>query len=450
LTECSEQLHFNFYHHKELVADFKGGEISSDAGLLALKELADRLGWLKEAAQLLSDSRDPRRTTHDTLTLFEQRIFGLIAGYEDANDHDRMRHDPILKLVAGRDPEGESLASQPTLSRFENSVCAREVVRLGRLLIRHVIAAHKKRKSKRIILDIDPTDDPCHGRQQLTMFSGFYDQYMYFPLLVFDRATGLLAGVRLRAGNVHGSHRAVQVLEPIVSALRKALPRAEIIIRADAGLAVPMLYRFCEERGLQYILGISSNQVFKDRTEWALSWLSGRFEETGRWQRWVGGFKHRAGSWGRTRRILYKAEVNSEGTNLRFVVTNMKGLPANLYPFYCDRGTAETFIDELKNALKADRLSCSRFVANAFRLVMFAFSYNLLRVYHGLLKNTSLEGASIETIRSRLVKIGARVRTTCRCVRVHMASGWPFRAVLRLVMSRIASLGKAPPLPAAT
>jgi len=450
MAKCVAQLHFDFYHNKEVVADFKGGEISSDAGLLALKELADRLGWLRDAAGLLSDARDPNRTTHGTLTLLEQRIFGLIAGYEDANDHDRMRHDPILKLVAGRCPEEESLASQPTLSRFENSVAARDVARVNRLLVGHVIAQHKRRKSKRIILDIDPTDDPCHGRQQLSLFNGFYDQYMYFPLLVFDRATGLLAGVRLRAGNVHGAHRALQLLGPIVSALRAALPSREIIIRGDAGLAVPELYRFCERRGLEYILGIPSNRVFKERTQWALKWLSARLEKTGRPRRWVGGFKHRAGSWRRTRRILYKAEVNPEGTNRRFVVTNMKGLPVHLYPFYSGRGTAETFIDELKNALKADRLSCSRFVANAFRLAMFAFSYNLLRVYHGLLKDTALEGASIETIRSRLVKIGARVRSTSRRVWVHLAGGWPFREVLELVMSRIKALAHPPPLPAAS
>lgn len=374
MTVCSRQLHFSFYHHKQLVADFKGGEISSDAGLLPLKELADRLGWLRQAARVLSDPRDPGRTSHDTLTLLEQRVFGLIAGYEDANDHDRMRHDPILKLVAGRGPDAPALASQPTLSRFENRVTARDVVRLSRLLIDPVVAEHKRRKSTEVVLDIDPTDDPCHGRQQLSLFNGFYDQYMYLPLLVFDRATGLLAGVRLRRGNSPASHRAVQVLEPIVRALRRALPRVRIILRADAGFAVPEVYLFCERRGLEYTIGIPSNALFKDRTRWALSWLSGRFERTGRPQRWIGGFPHQAGSWHRPRRILYKAEVNGQGTNLRFVVTNRTGLPVHLYPFYCDRGTAETFIDELKNALKADRLSCSRFVANGFRLAMFALS----------------------------------------------------------------------------
>ncbi len=445
MTECS-QLTFDFYHHKQLVADFKGGAISSDAGLLAVRQLSERLGWLRRAAATLADERDQCRTSHDMLSLLRQRIFGLIAGYEDANDHDRMRHDPVLKLVVQRQPDGKALASQPTLSRFENSVTAREVVALNRQLIDHVIAEHRKRRSKEIILDVDPTDDPCYGQQQLTMFNGFYGQYMYFPLLVFDRATGLLAGVRLRAGNTHAAHRVIQLLKPIVSALRRALPRRKIVIRADAGLAVPRLYRFCEGNALGYLIGIATNQVFKETTEWAVSWLSERFQRDHRPHRWIGGFRHRAQTWQRERRIVYKAEINARGTNRRFVVTNLPGLPVHLYRIYCDRGTAETFIDELKNALKADRLSCRRFVANAFRLAMVAFAYNLLRVFGGLLKNTPFDGASIETIRSRLLKIGARIGTTARRVWVHLASGCPYRSVLAVVLRRIATLGHAPPV----
>ena len=445
MTDCSSQVTFDFYHCKELVADFKGGAITSDAGLLAVRELADRLGWFQRAAEVLRDERDPSRTTHDSLTLLRQRGFGFIAGYEDANDHQRMRHDPVLKIVADREPEGESLASQPTLSRFENSVTAREVVKLNRLLIEHVIAEHKKRRSKTVILDIDPTDDPCHGRQQLALFNGFYDQYMYLPLLVFDRATGLLAGVRLQAGNVYPARRAVALLKPIVRALRAALPRIRIIVRGDAGLAAPGLYRFCEEQALGYLIGIRANAVFKERTEWALAWLSERFDREGKPLRWIGGFRHRAAGWPRLRRILYKAEVNAEGANRRFVVTNLSGLPVHLYSLYCDRGTAETFIDELKNALTADRLSCHRFLANAFRLVLVAFAYNLVRAFRPLLKGTPFEGASVETIRSRLLKIGARIRSTARRVWVHLASGFPHREVLALVLDRIAALANAPP-----
>src|SRR3990172_2871687 len=364
MTECFEQLTFDFYHDKHLVADFKGGAITSDAGLLPVRELEARLGWLTEAAGVLANARAPSRTLHDVLTLLRQRVFGLIGGYEDGNDHTRMRNDPALKLIA----------------------------------------EHRKRHSKEIVLDVDPTNDPCHGHQQQVFFNAFYDQHMLFPLLVFDRVTGFLAGVRLRAGNASGAHRVLQLLRPIVRRLKKALPGVKIIIRADGGFAVPRLYRFCEENALGYLIGISTNSVFKETTQWAVTWLSERFERKPVPCRWIGGFRHRAGTWRRERRILYKAEVNREGTSRRFVVTNLPGLPANLWPRYDDRGTAETFIDQLKNALKADRLSCHRFTANAFRLVMTAFAYNLIRAFAMLLEGTCFESASAETIRSRLLK----------------------------------------------
>jgi hypothetical protein len=275
-------------------------------------------------------------------------------------------------------------------------------------------------------------------------FNAFYDQHMLFPLLVFDRATGFLAGVRLRAGNASSAHRVLQLLRPMVRALKKALPGVKIVLRADAGFAAPRVYRFCEAEGLRYLIGIATNNIFKRTTQWAVAWLSERFERQPVPSRWIGGFRHRAGTWLRERRILYKAEVNAEGTNRRFVVTNLPGLPAHLWPRYDDRGTAETFIDQLKNGLKADRLSCHRFIANAFRLVMTAFAYNLIRAFSLQLKGTCFESASAETLRSRLLKIGARVRQTARRVWVHLATGFPHREVLLTALRRIQTL-RAPP-----
>jgi len=447
MTQCFGQLTFGFYEHKQLVADFKGGRISSDTGLLAVRELEDKLGWLAETASLISDPRREDRTELDILTLLRQRVFALVAGYEDQNDHDRMRADPVLKLTCQRAPEDEPLASQPTLSRFENWPTAREVARLNRLLVQHYISLHRHERPKEIILDVDPTDDPCHGAQQLALFNGFYDQYMYLPLLVFERATGMLLGVRLRAGKVHAAHRVLQLIGPIVNSLRRAFPNTRIILRADAGFAVPRLYRFCEQRGLQYLIGIASNKRFKAHTAWDVERLCERFERKKESCRYVAGFWHRAGSWSRKRRIIYKVEVNTEGTNRRFLVSNMKGLPVHLWRLYCDRGTAETFIDQLKNALKADRLSCHRFVANAFRLIQFALAYNLMRVFGSKLCGTVLEGATIETIRTRLLKMGARIRQTVRRVWVHIASGFPFREVLALVLERIAMMPGRPSPP---
>ncbi|MHC4917312.1 MAG: IS1380 family transposase [Planctomycetota bacterium] len=448
MTDCCRQLTFSFYQHKRLVADFKGGQISSDTGLLAVRELEEKLGWLAEAASLIADPRRPDRTQLSVLEMLRQRVFGLIAGYEDQNDHDRMRTDPVLKLACDRGPKQDALASQPTLSRFENWPTAREVARLNRRLVQHHIALHRHSPPAEIVLDVDPTDDPCHGAQQMALFNGFYDQYMYLPLLVFDRATGMLLGVRLRAGKVHAAHRVLQLTAPIVRALKAAFPRTRIILRADAGLAVPRLYEFCDRQGLQYLVGIASNVAFKARTDWELQKVRERFERTGRPRRYVAGFWHRAASWSRKRRIIYKVEANAEGTNRRFLVTNMKGLPVHLHRLYCDRGTAEGFIDQLKNALKADRLSCHRFVANAFRLVQFALAYNLMRAFGSKLAGTVLEGATVETIRTRLLKVGARIEQTVRRVWVHIAGGFPLREVLALVLERIACMPNAPPAPA--
>jgi len=440
VTECPKQLSFEFYQDKHLLADFKGGRISSDTGLLAVRELEQKLGWLAEAASLIEDPRREDRTALDTLTLFRQRVFGLIAGYEDQNDHDRMRTDPVLKLSCDRSPAGDDLASQPTLSRFENQVSPREVALLNRLLVGHYIALYTEDPPAEIILDVDPTDDPCHGAQQLALFNGFYDQHMYLPLLVFERATGMLLGVRLRGGKVHPAHRVLQLLGPIVRALKGAFPKTRIILRADAGFAVPRLYRFCEREGLLYLIGIPTNAVFKRHTEVDMEHLVERFEATGKMRRHFSSRWHRAGSWHRKRRVIYKVEAGPEGTNSRFVVTNMKGLPIHLWRLYCDRGTAETFIDQLKNALKADRLSCRRFTANAFRLVQFALAYNLMRVLGSKLCGTVLEGASIETIRTRLLKVGARIRQTVRRIWVHIASGFPYREVLAVALERIGAM----------
>jgi len=439
MTDCRPQLTFSFYSRKPVVADFSGGQITSDAGLLPIRELDHRLGWTARAAGLLADPRQPAKTEHAFVEMFRQRFFGLIAGYPDCNDHDRLRDDQLLQTICDR-PAGDPLASQPTLSRFENAVTARQVAQLNRLLMAQFLQVHRKRRPRRLTLDIDPTDDPCHGHQQLALFNGFYDQYMYLPTLVFERTSGLLLAVRLQAGNAAGSTRTVGILKPLIRQLRARWPKVKILLRADAGLGSPRLYRFCEQNRLDYLIGFIASAPLQERTRWALDWLKERFERTGQDSRWMGGFKHQAGTWDRPRRILYKAEVNKEGTNRRFVVTNCKGLPHHLWPLYNDRGTAETFIDDLKNGLAMDRLSCSRFVANAFRLAMAALAYNLLRTFRVTLARTELENASIQTIRARLIKIGARVVASVRRVWVHLSSAFPLAELLKKSLAIIQAM----------
>ncbi len=448
MTECNTQLRFSFHKNLPVVADFSGGQLTSDAGLLRLRELDHRLGWSQAAAGQLADTRDPAKVEHDLTTILRQCLFALIAGYEDANDHTRLRTDPTVKLLCGRDlSEGSDLASQPTISRFENGVTPRQVAQLNRLLLKQYIQLHRDNAPQQIILDVDPTDDPCHGHQQLALFNGFYDQYMYLPLLVFERASGMLLGARLRPGTAHPASRVLQLLKPIVKKLRRAFPEVQITIRADAGFVVPRLYRWCEKHRIGYLIGFPANSVLKEETDWALDWLQERFAHDGTPHRWVGGFMYQAGSWEKPRRILYKVEVNAQGTNRRFVVTNLPGLPAHLLPLYNDRGTAEGFIDQFKNQLSCDRLSCHRFLANAFRLLMTALAYNLLVTYRRQLAGTELESASVETIRSRLLKIGARLHQTVRRFWVYLASGFPFRELLTKLLQRIARL-HPPPLPA--
>ena len=444
MTDCREQLTFSFYPSKQVVADFQGGLISSDAGLLPIRELDGRLGWTARVAEQIVDARQPGKVDHSMVDLVRQRLFALIAGYEDGNDHTRLRHDPVLKTIVGRDLD-QPLGSQPVISRFENAVTARQVAQINRLLVEGFVQ-QQRRRPKRLVLDIDPTDDPCHGQQQGALFNGFYGQHMYLPMLVFERSTGMLLGVRLRAGNVPAAHRVIQLLKPIVRRLRQQWPGLDILLRADAGFATPVLYRFCERHRIEYLIGFRASKPLKKQTQWALGWLQERFARDGKPARHRGGFLHQADRWTRARRILYKVEVNDQGTHRRFVITNCKGIPHHLWPEYDDRGTAETFIDDLKNGLAMDRLSCERFVANAFRLMLAAVAYNLLRVFRSTLADTELETASVETIRSRLIKIGARVRQTARRIWVHLASAFPLREGLRRSLLRIAAL--PPPDPA--
>jgi hypothetical protein len=443
MTDCRKQITFSFHSRKEVVADFRGGEISSDAGLLPLVELDRRLEWTARIAGQLEDPRQAAKTEHDLTQLIRQRFFGLLAGYEDCNDHQRLKKDPILKAAAGK-PLDRDLASQPTFSRLENAVTAEEVEKINRLLCGQFLQVQGRRRPRRLVLDIDTTDDPCHGHQQQALFNGFYDQYMYLPLLVYQRGSGMLLGVRLQPGNASAAGQAVDLLAPIVRRLRAKWPKVKIVIRGDAAFGCPVMYDFCEANKLGYIFGLTATDPLKKQTEWASAWVRERHEKTGQSELHLGGFPYRAGSWPHPRRILYKVEANAQGANRRFAVTNLPGLPAHLWAFYNDRGAAETFIDDFKNGLKMDRLSCHRFEANAFRLVLTAAAYNLLRVFRGALAGTELESATTETIRTRLIKIGARVRQTARRIWVHLSSAFPLRDLLERATAAVQALASSP------
>ena len=431
MTCCIPQLSFSFYRHQPIRADFSGGQITSDAGLLPLRAFDQHHHVTHDLAQLLSDPREDDRVRHDSLRLLRQRIYQIIAGYEDANDADRLRHDPMLQIVADQ-KLGEALGSQPTLSRWENAPSPRDLVRLNDALLEIFIRVCGDQVQGRgeILLDIDSTDDPTHGQQQLSFFNGAYGQHMYHPMLVFERHTGCLLAARLRPGNASSHARIVPMLLRLVPRLQTAFPNIKIKLRGDAGFALPLLYQFCEFFDIQYALGIPANQVFQRRAESRQKQLKRRYRRTQLPQRSFSSFRHRARSWSHQRRICYKAEHTVAGTNLRFLITNCSGPAATVFAFYNDRGECENRIEEFKNGFRADRLSCHRFLANAFRLLLHGFAYNLVNLFRLQLPQP-WRSAQIETLRARLFKLGARVRQTARCIRIHLATGWPFQSLFR-------------------
>jgi len=433
VTTCIPQLTFSFYCHQPIRADFSGGQITSDAGLLPLRAFDQRHHLTRDWAELLSDPRDEDRVRHDALLLLRQRIYQIVAGYEDANDADRLRHDPLLQIVADQ-KLGHPLGSQPTLSRWENAPSARDLVRLNDALLEIFLrlGGNQVRRQGEILLDIDSTDHPTHGQQQLSFFNGAYDQHMYHPMLIFERHTGCLLALRLRPGNASSHARILPMLARLIARLQAAFPAVPIKLRGDAGFALPLLYEFCEFFGLQYALGIPANAVFQRRAEPLQKSLQRRYRRTQLPQRGFSSFRHRARSWSHQRRICYKAEHTAAGTNLRFVITNCPGRAAEVFAFYNDRGECENRIEEFKNGFRADRLSCHRFRANAFRLLLHGLAYNLVNLFR-LQLPPAWRSAQIETLRARLFKLGARVRQTARCIRIHLASGWPGQSLFREV-----------------
>jgi Transposase DDE domain group 1 len=433
VTDCIPQLVFSFYRHRPIHADFSGGQITSDAGLLPLRAFDQSRQLTRDLAETLSDPRQGDRVRHDSLALLRQRIYQIVAGYEDANDADRLRHDPLLQIIADQ-KLGEALGSQPTVSRWENAPSGRDLVRLNDALLDQFMRLCGKQVRQRgeILLDIDSTDDPTHGRQQLSFFNGAYDQHMYHPMLIFERHTGCLLAARLRAGNASSHARIVPMLLRLVPQLEAAFPGVPIKVRGDAGFALPLLYEFCEFFGIQYAFGIPANCIFQQRAEPRQKQLKRRYRRTQLPQRGFSSFRHRARSWPRQRRICYKAEHTVVGTNLRFLITNRLGRASKVFAFYNDRGECENRIEEFKNGFRADRLSCHRFLANAFRLLLHGSAYNLVNLFRLQLPQP-WRSAQIETLRAQLFKIGARVRQTARCVRLHLASGWPFQNLFRSV-----------------
>jgi hypothetical protein len=362
------------------------------------------------------------------LSLLKQRVYQIACGYEDQNDSNFLRSDPLLKLVCGALPEsGEDLASQPTICRMENAVTNRACYQMARALAELYIAQRGKDGApEKIVLDFDATDDPTHGDQEESYYHGYFKEHIYHPLLVFDGDTGQLISALLRAGNTHASRSTVALLKRLVGLLRSAWPGVEVELRADAGFAVPAVYDYCEAEGIRYTIALITNSRLEEMASSLLEEAQRRYEQQrGRKVRLLSQGHYQARSWQIERRVVYKAEVMEEGTNTRFVVTNRPDEPDELYAHYTERGETENRIKDLKVALKADRLSCHRFVANQFRLLLHAAAYWLMDTLRKKLVDEGIERMQLDTLRLKLVKIGGRVRELLTKVRIHLASGHP-------------------------
>ena len=410
-----------------LAVDFQGGRLTSDGGWSWVAEADAALGLTAALAAVLPDHRR-RRGRHALLDLLRQRIYQIVAGYEDQDDADTLRTDPLLKLVCGRLPETDpDLASQPTLSRWENAYSARDGYRLA-VALGEVYLRERERDGvpARIVLDLDSTDDPTHGAQEGSAYHGYYRQHMYHPLLVFDGETGHFITAVLRPGTAHAGHGALALLKRLVRRLRERWPGVAIELRADAGFAKPEIYAYCEGERITYTIGLGANaRLTVLAAPLVAAAVAAAAHADGAKVRVLDETRYQAESWPHARRVVIKAEVLAKGTNTRCVVTTRTDAPEALYGWYTDRGETENWIKDLKVACFADRLSCHRFLANQLRLLLHGAAYCLLDTLRRWLVQAGTERMALATVRLRLIKVGGRVRQLATRVHLRLASSHP-------------------------
>ena len=433
---------FRELFEKPTTAIFDGEAQTSDGGAGLLGAVDRRLGLTDSLAACFVDRRDPSRIEHLFEELLRQRVFSIGLGYCDQNDAARVGHDPMLKALSGRAPiKGADLASQPTLSRFENSVTATELVEMAHTLEKNVVARLSKRypTARCVTIDMDPSVDPTHGNQQGTLFNAFYDTWCYLPcfgtLIIDGDPEQYLFCARLRPGNAAACRSALRTIRRMVERLRNAFPGAEIRVRLDSGFASPQVFDALDELGVKYVVGMPKNSRLLELCEVemvAAKVVAFNEEKTAQI---YGEFKYAAGSWKRKRRIVFKAQVlvadgKLNKDNPRFVVTNISRStkPKTVYRgIYCARGDAENRLKELKYGLAVDRTSCTSFVANQFRVLMTAAAYVLFQELRYTLRGTEAARWQVRTLRERLLKIGGRVVESVRRIVVHLAAACPWR-----------------------
>jgi len=424
-------LEFKMVSDKRLTADFTGGDVSTDGGVLVLREIANRLGIVDQLAGAIRDTRHQSYVRHDSKDLFAQRIYQVACGYDDADDSDDLRIDPGFKAACERLPSEGDLASQPTISRFENAMSSRDLYRIADVLVDQFISSYKT-APEALLLDIDDTDDPTHGAQQLSLFNAYYDEYCYQPLFIFEGTSGKLVTSILRPGRRPSGKETIAIIKRVIQRIRVSWPKVGILIRGDSHFATPELYSWCDSHDVHYILGLSSNSILKNYIHVAVSEARRAFELSGEKARVFKQIRYQAGSWHRSLRVIIMAEASDRGDNVRFVVTSLESCrPSFLYEtVYCGRGQMENFIKDHKIALRSGRTSCHRFIANCVRLMLHSAAYIIMHTLREkALADTDFANAQFDTIRLRLLKIGAEVREMKTKVRFIFPSSYPLKHV---------------------
>jgi hypothetical protein len=428
---------------KPVHARFDAGRLTSDAGILVLAEIERRLGLAERLARCIEDPRAPERVHHTLAEMIRFRALLIAAGYPDADDCDSLRTDPAFKMAVGRLPEsGADLCSQPTMSRLENLPGPIALKRMMAAMITLFCDSFAE-PPRRIVLDIDDTEDRVHGGQQLALFHAYYDSRCFLPIHIYEASTGKPVAMILRPGKTPDGAEVALVLRHVVRAIRARWPRVDILIRGDSHYGRHEAMSWCEQHRVAYIFGLAGNPVLLANVtalaeDAALERVEGEAEKVRRY----GEFAYAAKSWGHERRVIARVEASAYGSDSRFVVTNLRGTPKWLYEaVYCARGQAENLIKAHKRHLASDRTSCSKATANQFRLLIHTAAYWLLHTLRGLApRNSFWRNAQFDTIRLALIKVAGRVIELATRIKVSLPSSYPDQASLALLAARAAKL----------
>jgi hypothetical protein len=429
---------------KKVSVGFDGGMLSSDAGVLLLRGVEERLGIASRLAGCLNDRRAPDRIDHTVEEMLRLRMFAIAAGYEDANDCNKLRDDPVFKMAVGRAPEsGRPLCSQPTVSRLENAPSKIEIVRLMGAMVDQFCASYSRMPAS-IILDIDDTFDAVHGHQQLSLFNAHYDERCFLPIHIYEGTSGKPVAVILRSGTTPSGAEVRTILKHVIARIRRHWPRVVILVRGDSHYGRPEAMAWCEANGISYIFGLAGNDVLAGMVHPVADALCVRRALLGVAKRrtWTK-LRYGAKSWRKERRVVARIEATTLGLDVRYVVTSLTGSAKLLYEtIYCDRGQAENFIKLHKAQLASDRTSCREPRANQMRLILHTAAYWLLHALRGAApKRSAWRTAEFTTLRLRLMKIAARVVESAARIRIWLPTACPQAAVFRLLAGRVAAVG---------